>query len=145
MLGKALQQLLRLLRYAHLTLRGIMIGLFVVIASNAFLLTVYTVDGHSMDPTLHTGQVLLINRLAYMRSSPQVGDIVVVSFGNQGEITFVKRVEGIAGQLVAGRLAPLGQNQLFIEGDNRSFSTDSRSYGPITERQVLGKVLWQAP
>ena len=122
-----------------------MIGLFVVIASNAFLLTVYTVDGHSMDPTLHTGQLLLINRLAYLRSSPQVGDIVVVSFGNQGEITFVKRVEGIAGQLVAGRLAPLGQNQLFIEGDNRSFSTDSRSYGPITERQVLGKVIWQAP
>lgn len=123
-----------------------MLILFILIALNSFVVTNYTVDGHSMDQTLHNGQLLGINRLAYLYHPPRIGDIIVVSFGSGGDIEFVKRVTGIGGQTVAGnsgQVYHLNANQLFIEGDNRGYSTDSRTYGPILTSQVIGKVVFE--
>ena len=144
MLDNFFQPLLRTLRYIHVMLRGTIFCLFILILGNALVVTFYTVQGDSMVPTLHGGSVLVINRLAYLRSSPSVGDIVVVRYGINDEITFVKRVIAVEGQigiLASGAQININTGQIFIEGDNKNFSTDSRSYGAIAVSQVVGKVI----
>ena len=145
MLGDVFQQFLRYLRYVHLALQGVILGMFILVAVNSFLITEYTVEGHSMDPTLATGQHLLVDKTAFLGRTPVDGEVVIVSFGPQSELTFVKRIVAVSGEMAMmndGRRILLKPGQLFIEGDNRFFSTDSRSYGPIKTEQLIGKVVW---
>lgn len=146
MLGNIFEYGLRVLRYAYVALRGILVLLLIVVAINAFAVTVFTVAGHSMDPTLKPGEFLIINRLAYTRAQPKVGDIVIADFGNERTgIRLVKRITALANQpaiMADGKRIMVKPGQLFLEGDNRTESTDSRTYGPVLESQIVGQVLW---
>ena len=129
------------------------------------------VDGHSMEPTLHDGQYLMVNKLAYKLGMPQRGDIVVFPSPQDGERALIKRIVGLPGEEIAivnGQvyvnnallLEPyvasersstnwgprvLGPNEYLVLGDNRNNSNDSRNFGPVTESQIIGKAwfsLW---
>ena len=138
----------------------------------AFCARVVVVDGHSMEPTLHEQDRLLVQSTFY---KPQRGDVVVVD----GYINYckplVKRVIALGGDTVdidaekgivyvngealdepytaeptytegnIGFPLTVPEGQLFLMGDNRQHSTDSRlvSVGLIDERDILGKVLWR--
>ncbi len=81
-----------------------------------------------MQPTYQDGQVILVNRLAYTFSDPQIGDCVV--FKNPTDNRFsVKRIETI------------GNNNYYVVGDNREESTDSRNFGWIEKKNIVGKVI----
>jgi len=138
---------LRLLRYAHSLLRGFLVVLLISIVVNAYLVTLYRVNGHSMEPTLSNGQVLVINQTAYWFKQPQRNDVVILAYAGDNTVHFVKRIIGVPGDTVTYNNAPLvlGASQYFVEGDNRDFSTDSRIYGPIDKSQILGKVIGQNP
>lgn len=138
----------------------------------AFCMRVVVVSGHSMEPTLFEGDRLLIQSTFY---TPQYEDVVVIDgYINYGK-PLVKRVIAKGGDTVdidnekgivyvngealdepyvaeptytLGNMAfPLTvpEGQLFVMGDNRQHSTDSRftSVGFIDERDILGKVLWR--
>ncbi len=136
-----------------------------------FVLRVSRVEGHSMNPTLQDGQLALINKLVYRFHPPHRGDIVV--FQLPGEPTgYIKRVVAVPGDRIEvqngwvrvnglrvkepytegateGSVATtiLRPRQVFVMGDNRSNSTDSRSFGPLSTDSILGKVsliLWPA-
>jgi nickel-type superoxide dismutase maturation protease len=82
------------------------------------------IEGISMLPALHPGQVVL----AWKRPSRiYPGDVVI--FRHDG-IEKIKRI-----QLVQA-------DRLFVVGDNAAVSTDSRHFGWIARSQVLGKVCW---
>ncbi|HEX8152867.1 MAG TPA: signal peptidase I [Thermoanaerobaculia bacterium] len=129
-------------------------------------LHIYKIPSASMEPTLQTGDVIVVTR--YFRGEPQRGDVVVFRSGNE---LVVKRVIATPGELVdshEGRVRIGGyaisepyargatgamQAQLvapesfFVLGDNRGVSEDSRAWGPVRRERIVGRarfVLWSA-
>jgi signal peptidase I len=125
------------------------------------------VDGMSMDPTLHDRDRLVVNKLAYQMHDPRVGDIVMLYYPLEPEKLFVKRIiarEGDLVRIVDGRVfrndvpvddsfvtpqhrshedwGPrlIDQGFYFVMGDNRTGSFDSRQWGLVPKRYVIGKV-----
>lgn len=127
------------------------------------------VVGVSMEPELSNGQQVLINRYAYLLSSPKENDVIVfLPNGNENSHYYVKRVVACPGdtvQIIGGRLyvngelvedefdkmgdagiaehaLVLGNDEYFVLGDNRNNSEDSRSanIGPVKVDDILGKV-----
>jgi signal peptidase I len=126
----------------------------------------YVVDGQSMEPSLHTGQFLIVSRLAYRFGTPQRGDIIVFDFPNNPADDYVKRIIGLPGEtvtieggdiLIDGQLldepylatdgiaaydrghwvVPAGA--FFVLGDNRAHSSDSRRWGMLDGDAIIGK------
>lgn len=117
----------------------------------------YTVLGPSMQPTLYTGEKVVIGKLTYRLAEPQLGDIVVVKYPKsasnpEGDNSYVKRVVGLSGDTLEVREGQLIRNgqvvdepyikepmqwdygavtvpdgMVFVMGDNRNDSNDSRS------------------
>lgn len=151
------------------------IGLAVVLALGirTFLFTLVLVDGHSMDPTLNHHDRLVVTRLGY---EPQDGDIIVFHPACEPQSAYVKRVIATEGETVRidyatgtvyvngvaqtedyikepmeyrgpdGELT-VPENCVFVMGDNRNNSKDSRSseVGFVTEDSIVGKAqvrLW---
>lgn len=90
------------------------------------LLGILRIHGHSMEPTIKDGQVVLISEIPYVISNPQLRDIV--AFKNKGKI-FIKRISEIK------------SDTYYLTGDNKNDSLDSRSFGFVKRGQILGKVL----
>jgi signal peptidase I len=136
-----------------------------------FAIRLVGVDGESMYPTLHDGDKLtLLSNFLY---EPEVGDIVVLKAPGFDKGALVKRLIATEGQTVDidfdtgevwvdgvlldepyineptyrwdGTEFPLTvpENCIFVMGDNRNHSTDSRSsqIGCVDKRYVLGKAL----
>ncbi len=122
----------------------------------------------SMISAISPGDRVLVHLAAYNKEPPQRGDIIALRSGADGGHE-VKRVIGVGGdELMVGWgivfrngkpldepyvhqvmfpedpvRVTLGEDQLFVMGDNRNGSEDSRDYGPIHESQVLGRVCWR--
>ena len=92
-----------------------------------FPLQRYKVFGDSMNPTLKEGYEVICYRWAYGKSSPKVGDIVVAKIK---DLEIIKRVMFVR------------DDEVYLKGDNEQQSTDSRNFGWINNRQVIGKAIW---
>ena len=117
----------------------------------AFLVKPFQIPSESMEPTIDPGDRILVNRLAYRFGEIQRGDIIVFKAPDTPEVDFVKRVIAIGGDTVEvkkGQVILNGvpqkegytssvdsssfpsqtvpENTLFMMGDNRSNSEDSR-------------------
>lgn len=142
-----------------------------------FAFQVARVDGQSMAPTLAHQDRLIVNKAAYMSliGEPQIGDIVMLYYPNNPEKAFVKRViaaEGDQVRIVAGRVyrnddllddsfvlpeyrshddwgpEVVPEGYYFVLGDHRNSSSDSRSWGYVPKRYIVGKVQlrwWPVP
>ena len=120
--------------------------------------------GPSMQPNLYQGYRLMTEKISYQLHLPQRGDIVVVD-RPAGEVSLVKRVMGLPEELVevrAGHVLINGQKieepwvlyfggpdygpaqipdgYIFILGDNRQNSHDSRAIGPVALQSIVGRV-----
>jgi signal peptidase I len=124
----------------------------------------FRVEGFSMEPTLHTGQYLLVDKVSYMVGEPQRGDIVVLRFPQDPRRDFIKRIIALPGEEVEVRSGvvyidgkPLEEpyirdkplyfygrqrvppNQYFVLGDNRNNSHDSHVWDWLPEEYIIGK------
>ncbi len=124
------------------------------------------VDGPSMQPTFHTGNLVIVNRLAYFFSPPQRGDVIVLHNPRyEGGDDLIKRVIGLPNETIAlkdGRVYvngvlleepyvrdfcglgcngtwTLSETQYFVLGDNRPQSYDSHNFGPIERHLIVGQ------
>jgi signal peptidase I len=137
-----------------------------------FLLQSVKVVGRSMVPTLCDSQHYLLNRWVYYFHSPRHADIVVLRdpadngfsvkrvVATPGESVCLKEghvyVNGCkllepyleAGTLTFADSRPsdqvirCGKDEFFLLGDNRKNSVDSRTYGPVPRRNILGPIVW---
>jgi len=130
------------------------------------------VDGASMEPTLVSGEYVIVNRLSYRLGNPRQGDIIVFHYPVNPEEEFIKRVIGLPGDQIEvkngsvyvngqileenylrARTNYLGtwtvpEGNLFVLGDNRNNSSDSHDWGTVPMEYVVGKavlVYWPPP
>jgi signal peptidase I len=97
-------------------------------------------EGDSMEPAIHSGTVLLINRLQYgLRFPGQRGYLVRWAVPKHGEVLVFYTPSG---DMAVKRCEGLTERGDFIAlGDNSLQSYDSRSYGPVPPDNTIGKVL----
>ena len=136
--------------------------LFLLLNAATSRVRVYNI---SMQPTLHEGNLLVVNKLAYKLGEPKRGDIIV--FHYQGTVTedYIKRVIGLPGDIVeigGGTVRVNGQaitepyiaelpgytgtwkvpeGELFVLGDNRNHSSDSHDWGFVEQEWVVGRAV----
>jgi signal peptidase I len=136
---------------------------------HGFVIQVFTVSSASMAPTLLSGDSVLVNRFVYHLHPPGRGDIIALLSPQADGREFVKRVVGLPGDVVTersgrffvngapvpgtqangtadaagaavgvlSRRVPAGQ--LYVLGDNPGTSMDSRFWGTVAEREVVGE------
>jgi len=128
----------------------------------------FIIVGNSMEPGLHQGQRLLINKVAYAFGEPERGDIIVFKPDNR-QVDYIKRIIGLPGESVEikqgtvyihkenGDVLPLDEpyikeaprrpfngdtipeNEYFVLGDNRNSSNDSRNNWTVGREDIIGK------
>ena len=125
------------------------------------------VEGMSMAPTLEDQDRLIVNKLIYRISSPHRGDIVMLYYPNNPDKSFVKRViaeENDLVRIVDGKVyvndglvddayvpsefrshdawgpSMIGEGYYFVMGDHRNNSSDSRHWGLVPKKYIIGKV-----
>lgn len=82
-----------------------------------------------MEPRVKNGNVVLVSGIRYLFQSPKVGDII--AFKNSD------------GKILIKRITKKENKQIFIEGDNKKDSLDSKKFGMISEDMVLGQVIYK--
>ena len=105
------------------------------------------INGHSMAPLLHPGQLVLVQDEAYHARPPRFGDIVAARPQQLGGQAFVKRIIGLPRDRVRfdNQAWDLGDDEFFLLGDHQEHSLDSRSFGPVRRDELIGPVtarLW---
>jgi signal peptidase I len=135
----------------------------------------YRIESHSMEPNFFEGQFILVNKLSYKLGTPARGEVLVFHNPNNTSEDYIKRVIALPGDTVEihddkvyinsqlldepflkNAYRPgtvfgpevIPANHIFVMGDNRGNSQDSRVIGPIDESLLVGKAwlrLWPLP
>jgi signal peptidase I len=105
-----------------------------------FLLDFIIAEGNSMEPAIHSGSVLVVNRMQYgLRFPGQQGYLVRWAAPKQGEVVVFYAPSG---SIAVKRCSSREETGVFMaQGDNSLRSYDSRSYGPVSADATIGKVL----
>ena len=123
-----------------------------------------------MTPNFQQGDYLIIDEISYRFSIPQRGDVVVFRYPKDTSQKFIKRIIGLPGETVEIRDGKviiykddktqvldedyipnssktigilkfvLEIDEYFVLGDNREFSYDSRAWGSVPIKNIIGKV-----
>jgi signal peptidase I len=131
-----------------------------------FVMEAFWIPSGSMIPTLEIGDRVLVNKFIYRFTEPKRGDIIVFESVDNPDEDLIKRVVGLPGDTVAvrrGHLLLNGERQrepyvnkklpdrsfyaktkvpkghVFVMGDNRGNSADSRVFGPLPEKNIEGE------
>lgn len=138
----------------------------IALVIHVFLAQATRVYGQSMEPNLHTNERLLVEKLSYRFHGPRRGDIVVLHDPTGGSELLIKRVVGLPGERVTisegrvyvdgvrleepyltqetqgnGRSWTVPPLSVFVMGDNRGASRDSRVFGPVSLNQIIGRAV----
>ncbi len=131
---------------------------------NLFLAQATQVLGQSMEPNLHTAQRVVVEKVTYrLFHGPRRGDVVVIDLPGQSDM-LIKRVVGLPGETIevrGGEVYIEGQRleepwavklggssygpqtipplHVFVLGDNRGASNDSRNFGPVPIDSIVGR------
>ena len=157
----------RALRVVREVLETMVPAVIIALLINLMLAQATRVYGQSMEPNLHTDQRLVVEKISYNRllhlRGAQRGDVVVFRVSPESDL-LIKRIIGLPGDRVEIRSGQVFINgelfnesylsqptfgdfgpvdipplHVFVLGDNRSFSNDSRSFGTLSLDAVIGR------
>jgi len=135
-----------------------------LLVAQCWLVDGYRVSGACMEPSMHSGERVLVTKFDYWLSAPHRDEVVVFHYPRNPRLLYLKRIAGLPGDtveirgrrlLVNGRVLPRpasgSQRQyfgpvtvpagtVFVLGDNQADSNDSRFWGPLPQRELVGKV-----
>jgi len=148
--------------------KWVILATVIIILVHKFLVTVFIVDGMSMEPTIHDKELVVLRRYIGAKDLPKRKDVVAVRYpGDPEHKKYIKRVIGLPGDKVdisdgkvfingthldesyigygiesePGGTWTLSSTEYFLMGDNRPGSNDSRYFGPVEKRFFLGQAI----
>jgi signal peptidase I len=133
----------------------------------------FRIEQVSMQPNLHEGEYVIVDKVSYAFRQPERGEIVVLKNPNPGQPDLIKRVIGLPSETIdvrGGQVHVNGQpltepyikqpmasdypakelqaGQYFVMGDNRNNSEDSRIFGARPASDIVGRawiIYWPPP
>lgn len=156
-------------------LRFAVLALAIVIPIRLFIAQPFIVSGSSMYPTFENGDYLIVDELSYRLGEPERDDVVIFRYPKDTKKFFIKRIIGLPNETVEVKdgwvtifndeykeglrleepyiknttnyntRAKLGSDEFFVMGDNRNASSDSRYWGTVKRKLLVGKAflrLW---
>jgi len=147
-------------------LKRISMGLSTIIFLYFFIGSPMMISGESMEPNFHDKELCWIDKITYLFSEPKRGDIVVFRFPGTRNDLYIKRIIGLPNETIeiknnniyinnkllqevyiSGETPSKGflklklkENEFFVLGDNRKESNDSRIWGPLDKKFIIGKL-----
>lgn len=145
------------------------LAVVIVVPIRLFVAQPFVVEGESMHPTFESGDYLIVDQLSYRFTEPKRGDVVVFRYPNDETVFYIKRLIGLPGETVhieEGKTSvtktdgtkieldesyvvaedatysldrSLGEGEYFVMGDNRPKSSDSRTWGALPEKDLMGR------
>ena len=148
-----------------------LIALAIVIPVRMYVAEPFVVSGSSMAPTFIDRDYLIVNKISYYLGEPKRDDVVVFRYPNDPSKFFIKRIIALPGETIDIRgnnvtitnaehpngflldqpfvknfddndvHLKLKPDEYYVMGDNRTASSDSRTWGPLKRKYITGKVL----
>jgi signal peptidase I len=156
----------RFLRWRTVANLALQLALLAVLVAAFFVRLPLQVAGLSMEPYLRSGEYVLINTFAYRIGTPRRGEIVAFRHEGDARTLFIKRVIGLPGDRIRidrGQVYLNGNrleepyvrhadgrsfgevlvppSSVYVLGDNRAESEDSRSFGPVSDDRLIGRAI----
>lgn len=151
-------------------LKIVIISLAIIIPIRYFLIQPFFVKGASMEPNFWDGDYLIIDEVSYRLGAPQRGDIIVFRYPLNPTEFFIKRIIGLPGEdikiengrvFIDGKIldeseylndidtvgnveVSLEGDEYFVLGDNRQASSDSRKWGELNKKYIIGRAWMRA-
>jgi len=151
-------------------LKIVVISLAIIIPIRYFLIQPFFVKGASMEPTYLDGDYLIVDEISYRFEAPQRGEVIIFRYPLDPSQFFIKRIIGLPGEHVsvaddkvfindkpldetkylggvntAGNIeVTLKDNEYFVLGDNRNASSDSRKWGEVDKKFIIGRAWLRA-
>jgi signal peptidase I len=144
-------------------------ALAIVIPIRMYIAQPFVVNGASMDSTFSDGEYLIIDEISYRFNEPERGEVIVFKYPLNTKKYFIKRIIGLPGEkiVINGNSVKvintenptgikltetyihtsgygsfektLGADEYFVMGDNRLVSSDSRYWGALDRKLIVGK------
>lgn len=145
------------------------IALAIVIPVRMWIAQPFVVSGESMSPTFENGQYLIVDEISYILGNVNRGDVVIFHYPEDPSRFFIKRIIGLPNEkiiisdskiTIVNKKHPEGMvldepyikentftggeyttkdGQYFVMGDNRNRSLDSRSWGILPSKLMVGR------
>jgi signal peptidase I len=146
-----------------------LIALVIVAPIRYFLFQPFIVKGESMFPNFESGDYLIVDEISYRFSEPERGEVIVFNYPGDRSQRFIKRIVGLPGETINisngevqiikdGQVdvlleeylpdnlktygevnITLNNDEFFVLGDNREYSYDSRAWGVVPRKDIIGK------
>ncbi|HEU4963509.1 MAG TPA: signal peptidase I [Bacilli bacterium] len=153
-------------------IKALVVAVILALLIRQFLFAIFMVDGESMWPTLNNTERLVVNKIVYDLHKPEYNDIIVFKYPGDTTKDYVKRVIGLPGDTIEikdykvyrngeelhesfiaeptsvgeGNTYKVPEGTMFVMGDNRNHSKDSReatvSYVPFDLLIGRAEVVW---
>ncbi|MES2225930.1 MAG: signal peptidase I [Patescibacteria group bacterium] len=147
----------------------LVLAVIIVLPIRLFVAQPFVVEGESMHPTFESADYLIVDELTYHFEKPERGDVIVFRYPNDPSVFYIKRIIGLPGETVSidkGQVhilktdgtaitldesyvvdedatytqsTSVGPGQYFVMGDNRPKSSDSRVWGLLPQKNIIGR------